>query len=110
MRKIHENILKKLTSVNDTTIARRKKVQKKDPQLKEGDKVYLLTKNLKTRRPAKKLNYIKVGPFLIKQVKGPITYRLELLKDAKIYPVFYILLLKLVYLDILLQEIFYFKT
>jgi len=36
------------------------------PLLKEGDKVYLYTKNLKSKRLSKKLDYVKVGPFLIR--------------------------------------------
>ena len=68
--------------------------RKTAPQLKEGDKVYLLTKNLKTRRPTKKLDQVKVGPFLIKEQKGPQNYRLRLPKDAKIHSVFYISLLE----------------
>ena len=31
------------------------------PDLKEGDKVYLLTKNFESKRPSKKLNYVKMG-------------------------------------------------
>ena len=38
--------------------------------LKERDKVYLLTKNFKSKRPSKKLDYIKMGPFkIINKVK-----------------------------------------
>jgi len=36
------------------------------PLLKEGDKVYLYIKNLKSKRLSKKLDYIKVRPFLIR--------------------------------------------
>ena len=64
------------------------------PQLKKGDKVYLFTKNLKTRTPSKKLDYIKVGLFFIKAVKGLQNFELELPKDARIHPVFYISLLE----------------
>ena len=42
-----------------------KKYNKKDPQLKKGDKVYLRIKNLKNKRPLKKLDYIKVRSFLV---------------------------------------------
>ena len=56
--------------------------------------MYLLIKNLKTRTPSKKLNYIKVGLFLIKEPKSRVNYKLKLLKDAKVHPVFYISLLK----------------
>ena len=75
-------------------------------QLKERNKVYLLTKNLKRKKSknqyTKKLNYIKVGPFFIKKQKKPVSYKIDLLKDLKIYLVFYISLLKLVKQNILI--------
>ena len=37
---------------------------------------------------------MKVGPFLIKSVKGLVNYELQLPQKAKIYPIFYILLLE----------------
>ena len=46
------------------------------PQLKVGDKVYLLIKNLRTKRRSKKLDYIKVRLFSIAEVKGLVNYRL----------------------------------
>jgi hypothetical protein len=52
------------------------KKKKNRPQLKKGDKVYLLTKNLKGIRLSRKLDYIKVGPFLVIRDKGPINYKL----------------------------------
>ena len=78
------------------------KYRKKYPQLKEGDKVYLLIKNIKSKRLNKKLDYIKVGLFSIKKTKGLVNYKLNLLADAKIYLVFYVSLLKLVDFNILL--------
>ena len=72
--------------------------------------MYLLTKNLKTRTPSKKLDYIKVGPFFIKQVKGPENYKLDLLLDVKVHPVFYILLLEPADPETPVQEIFNFET
>ena len=59
-----------------------------------------MTKNLRNRRPSKKLNYIKVGPFLInkkkKMPKGQPwdNYQLKLPLNIGIYPVFNISLLK----------------
>jgi len=52
------------------------KYRKEYPQLKEGDKVYLLIKNIKSKRLSKKLDYIKVGPFSIKKAKGLVNYKL----------------------------------
>ena len=48
------------------------KKRKTAPQLKEKNKVYLLTKNLKIRKPSKKLDHVKVEPFFIKAVKGRV--------------------------------------
>jgi len=70
------------------------KKRKMAPQLKKGDKVYLLTKNLKIKKKSKKLDHVKVEPFFIKEVKGSVNYELDLLKDAKVFLVFHISLLK----------------
>jgi hypothetical protein len=63
--------------------------------LKKGDRVYLLRKNMKTKRLSDKLDYKKVGPFTIKEKLGPVNYRLKLLNIMRIYLVFYIALLEL---------------
>ena len=51
---------------------------------------------MKSKRPSKKLDYIKVRLFLVKQQKGLVNYKLDLPIDTNIYLVFYILLLELV--------------
>ncbi len=53
-----------------------------------------MQKNLKSKRPSKKLDYIKVGPFLIKQTRGPVNYELQLPPDARVHPVFHVSLLE----------------
>ena len=65
--------------------------------LKEGNKVYLLTKNFKSKRLSKKLNYIKIGLFKIINKVIKVLYRLDLLLKIKIYLVYYITILELVY-------------
>jgi hypothetical protein len=67
-------------------------------------------KNLRSKRLSKGLDYVKVGPFLISKRNGPVTYTLELLLDAKIYPRFYVSLLELVNLKTSLQRIFRYET
>ena len=37
----------------------------KEPELKKGDKVYLLQKNIQTDRPNKKLDFKKLGPYKV---------------------------------------------
>ena len=53
--------------------------------LSERDLVYLIYKNVKIKRLSLKLNYIKLGPFKIKEKKGLVTFILDLLKDMKIH-------------------------
>ena len=64
---------------------------------KKGDKVYLFTKNFKSKWSSKKLNYIKMGLFKIINKVIEVLYRLDLLLKMKIHLVYYIAILKLVY-------------
>src|SRR5450631_1748752 len=64
------------------------------PRFKEGDRVYLLRKNIKTDRPIDKLDYKKIRPFKVIDIIGPVNYRLELLMYMRINLVFYISLLE----------------
>ena len=57
--------------------------------------VYLLRKNIKTKRPSDKLDHTKLEPFKIQEKLGPVTFRLELSAPIRIYLVFYISLLEL---------------
>ena len=56
--------------------------------------VYLLRKNIKTKRSSDKLNYIKLGPFKIQKKLELVIFKLELLLYIRIYPIFHILLLE----------------
>ncbi len=77
-------------------------------QLKKKNKIYLFTKNLKTRKLSKKLNHVKVESFLVKKTKKSINYKLDLFKNVKVFLVFYILLLKSTNSTTSLQNTFYF--
>ena len=78
---------------NLTTYQNKKK--KTTPLLKEENKVYLFTKNLKiNKRRNKKLDHVKVESFFIKIVKNRINYKLNFLVDARIFLVFHIFMLK----------------
>ena len=54
----------------------------------------MLQKNIKTKRPSKKLDYTKLRPFKVKAVKGPLNYELELPPQMKIYSVFHVMYLE----------------
>jgi hypothetical protein len=65
------------------------------PDLKKGEKVYLLRRNIKTKRPSQKLDHQKIRPFIIKEKLGPVNYKLQLPRSMlKLHPVFHILLLE----------------
>jgi hypothetical protein len=58
-----------------------------------GQKVWLDTRNIKTNYH-KKMAPKREGPFEIKEVLGPVTYRLKLPNTWKIHNVFHAVLLK----------------
>ncbi len=56
--------------------------------------VYLLRRNIKTKRPSDKLDHTKLGLYKIIKKLGPVIYRLEMPEGMRIHLVFYILLLE----------------
>ena len=72
--------------------------------------MYLLTKNLKIKKKSKKLDHVKIELFFIKVIKEPINYELDLSKNVKVFPIFYISLLELVDLNTSIQETFHYKA
>ena len=65
------------------------------PDFKKGEKVYLLRRNIRTRRPSAKLDHLKLGPFEIDEKLGPVNYRLKLPESMRrIYATFHVSLLE----------------
>ena len=71
------------------------------PTLKKGNKVYLIQRNIKIKKPSDKLDYKKIRLYKIKKVKSPINYEFALFNNINIYLVFYIFLLELILLKVL---------
>ena len=80
------------------------------PQQKKGDKVYLLTKNWKTKKPkTKKLDNIKVRLFSVEEKTGLVNIKIRLPRDARVYPNFYISMIKPADQSTPLQETFHYQ-
>jgi hypothetical protein len=76
-----------------------------EPILKEGDKVYLIRRNIQTKQPSIKLDHKKLGLFKIKIIIGLVNYELVLPKTINIHPVFHISLLELILPGVLLAPV-----
>jgi len=109
LKKIHDEAKRNIENSQAALTLSRHKDSKTAPQLKKGDKVYLLTKNLRTRRATKKLDHVEVGPFLVAEIRGLNNYRLELPPDAKIHSVFHVSLLEPADPETPLQTAFHFQ-
>ena len=59
-----------------------------------GDKVWLLTRNTRTERKTKKLDWKRIRPYRIIAKVGTQVYKLELPLSLKILPTFHVSLLK----------------
>jgi hypothetical protein len=91
---LHEEMRTELKFIQERMKKYYNKSRLKGPTLEEGDKVYLLRKNITTTRPSDKLDYKKLGPFKIKAKKSDTNYELSLPETMHIHPVFHISLLE----------------
>ena len=86
------------------------KKSKMAPQLKKGDKVYLLTRNWKTKKPKrKKLDNIKVRLFSVEEKTGLVNIKIRLPRDARVHPNFHILMIEPADQSTPLQETFHYQ-
>jgi len=56
------------------------------------------------------LNHVKVESFLIKKVKEPVNYELDLPKNAKVFLIFHVSLLEPADLSTPIQNTFHYKS
>ena len=95
------NELQELQELLRTNLERARERQKaqydKDhaaaPLFKEGDLVWLRTDNLRTRRPCKKFDDKRVGPFKVEKRINDVTYKLQLPETMRVHNVFHVSLL-----------------
>ena len=110
-RQTHASMKHYLKETSNKMQRQMDKKRKMAPQLKKGDKVYLLTKNWKVKSPrTKKLNHVKVGPFLVEERTGPVNVRLRLPRDAWVHPNFHISMIEPADPETPLQETFHYQS
>ena len=93
IKALHEELALDIKFISQKSAAYYNKSRSMEPTLKEGDKVYLLRRNIKTERPSDKLDHEKLGPSQFEKVTGPVNYRLSLPITMNIHPVFHVSLL-----------------
>jgi hypothetical protein len=94
LQSLHQQLRSDIRFLNHRMAKTANKKRIEGPILKEGDKVYLWRRNIKTKRQSGKLDFLKLGPFKIKAIKGPVNYELELPQKMRIHPVFHVSLLE----------------
>src|SRR5436853_2932882 len=64
------------------------------PIFRPGDRVWLDARNIKTRRPTKKLDHRRLGPYEVIESVGPSAAHLRLPSTRHLHPVFHVSLLE----------------
>ena len=67
---------------------------KQQPDIAVGDLVMLNAKNIRTKRPTKKMGPKLAGPFKVMENRGNRAFKLEISPRWKIHPIFHVSLLE----------------
>ena len=65
-----------------------------EPEYAVNEQVLVSTRNIRTNRPTKKLDYTYIGPFRIKRKINSVAYEIDLPPNYKIHNVFHVKLIK----------------
>jgi hypothetical protein len=90
LKNLHKAMKKELEEVRDKMRRYYDKKKVEGPTFKEGDMVYLSTKNIETKRPSHKLDYKYIGPYKIKKQVKKDVYELDLPPKVRLHPVYHI--------------------
>ena len=94
MQTIHQQARQSLEKTREAMGRYYDRKAKQQPDYKVGDLVILNAKNIRTKRPAKKLAPKLYGPFKILEQRGELAYKFEISDRWKIHPVFHVSLLE----------------
>jgi transposase InsO family protein len=82
------------TQARTTDAANRNQHRHPAPVYRVGDRVWLNSKNIRTRRPCRKLDDKWIGPFEVKRTIGSTACELNLPTALRIFPVFHVSMLR----------------
>ena len=91
--KLHEHLVENLKYAQNQQ-ARYQDAKHKRVEFKVGKKVWLLSTNIRSQHPLKKLDWKRIGPYTIKQKVGTQAYHLDLPRALKLHNVFHVSLLE----------------
>ena len=93
MQEVWDFTRAEMTKSQEAQVKAANRHRKLSPEYRVGDLVWLLTKNIHTERPSKKLDHKKISPYRITELVGS-SYRLDLPASIRIHNVFYPSLLR----------------
>jgi len=94
MHTVHDESWKGLEDVQQRMRWYTDPTRKEPPAYQVGDLVMLNGRNIKTRRPSRKLDHKNYGPCQIEKIISPLAIHLTLTRKWKIHNVFHVSLLK----------------
>jgi hypothetical protein len=94
LKDLHSQLGLDLEFIEQKSTEYANKKRSQGPSLQNGDRVYLLRRHIKTRRPSDKLDFKKLGLFRVIERVSSVNYKLELPKTSKLHPVFHVSLLE----------------
>ena len=93
LRTLHEKLIENIKLAQNHQ-AKFYDARHKPIEFQRGDRVWLLSRNIRTECPNKKLDWKRLGPYTVIERIGTQAYRLDLPRTMKIHPVFHISLLE----------------
>ena len=105
LKQIHEYLQEALKEAQSSQKMYADRLRQNPPNFKVGDRVWLLTTNLRSDRPNKKLDYKRLGPYEILEQVNSVSFRLKLPSNFKIHDVFHCNLLEVYHPDTVRGEL-----
>jgi hypothetical protein len=94
MEQIHEHLRLEMRRSQDIMEKGANRNRIPAPRILEGTKVWLDARHIRTVRPSQKLDWKRLGPYVVKRMVSPYAYELELPVGLKIHPVHHVSLLE----------------